>query len=121
MYKKNSSYKRYDKIYYIANDKYKSDLASLNELFKNHSSLIKDITTFEMEKEDKKTTFINIELKTFDTKEDIFMKIAEKIVCKLNRNFKIFMKTSNNNKYIYEVKPDDVDDISNDLNDFLNI
>lgn len=101
-----TKYKAYDKIYFIApnpNEIY-DDIEKLNDLFKDHTDFIKDISTYEMTdkiKTDKKTNFISIKMKTSNLDENIFQSIAKKINKKLDTDFKVFMKTANETKYIY--------------------
>ena len=77
-----TKYKKYDKIYFIADKHLINDyIEKLEELFKDHTDFIKDITDYEMpNKQDQtqKTTFINIRMNTRDLNEGIFQSIAKK-------------------------------------------
>ena len=123
----NAKYKTYDKIYFIAPnpEEINNDIKKLNDLFKDHDEFIKDISSYEMTdktKTDKKTDFISIKMKTTNLDENIFKSIAKKINKKLDTDFKLFMKTANETKYIYT--PENMQDkpielLNEALNKFL--
>ena len=123
----NAKYKTYDKIYFIAPnpEEINNDIKKLNDLFKDHTDFIKDISSYEMTdktKTDKKTDFISIKMKTTNLDENIFKSIAKKINKKLDTDFKLFMKTANETKYIYT--PENMQDkpielLNEALNKFL--
>ena len=123
----NAKYKTYDKIYFIAPnpEEINNDIKKINDLFKDHTDFIKDISSYEMTdktKTDKKIDFISIKMKTTNLNEDIFKSIAKKINKKLDTDFKLFMKTANETKYIYT--PENMQDkpielLNEALNKFL--
>ena len=74
----NAKYKTYDKIYFIAPnpEEINNDIKKINDLFKDHTDFIKDISSYEMTdktKTDKKTDFISIKMKTTNLNEDILV------------------------------------------------
>ena len=120
----NAKYKTYDKIYFIAPnpEEINNDIKKLIDLFKDHDEFIKHITTYEMTNKDKpqiKTDFISIKMKTTNLNENIFLSIAKKINKKLDTDFKVFIKTANETKYIYT--PENMQDKPMELlNEALN-
>ena len=101
-----NKYKTYDKIYFIVPEKHLTNdyIEKLEDLFKNHTDFIKDITEFEMSNKMnpiQKTTFINIRLNTRDLNEGIFQSIAKKINKAIEKDFKIFFKSAYDVKYTY--------------------
>lgn len=100
-----NKYKTYDKIYFIVDKHLSTDyIETLEEAFKDHNDVIKDINEFEMankQNPNKKTTFINIRLNSKDLNEGIFTSIAKKINKIINKDFKIFFKSAYDIKYTY--------------------
>ena len=118
-------YPKYDKIYYIAQNQNEpeDDIGQLDELFENHADFVKEITDYQMDNKYKKggsTTFISIKLTTTNLDQKIFNSIAAKINKKFSKDFKIWMKTADDNKYTYQPAEKPKDEVDNSVMRFLD-
>ena len=117
-------YPKYDKIYYISQNQDNPDkeIEKLNELFENHTDFVKEITDYQMDNKYKKsssTTFISIKLTTSNLDQKIFNSISTKINKKFNKEFKIWMKTSTDNKYIFTPVEKPKEQVNSSISKFL--
>lgn len=123
------TYKKYDKLYFICNeidiDNYTE---KLTEYFCNddNNEFVKSIGNYEMKNANNNikstTNFICIYMKTQGISKDVFNLLAKKINDVINKEFKVFIKLSNDVKYTYTpptLAEKSTDIISKDLKSFL--